>query len=198
MLKIIRNLLFIIITLLCLVTINYLKNIIIKRNNIYQEIIKNKAKYEYDPIEGRIINNKYFIPGINGRKVNINKSYNKMKKSGYYKSNHFVYDQVFPKYRLKDNKLPILRANSYYQGIAIISYYQIESLTSYQEYQNYPYILNVIFLNNSNYLILKNSIQYGDIIYLDRSLSYDQTKYLVSFYKSKGFKILSLKDLLSE
>ena len=182
----------------CLWVISFLNKIIVNNNNIYQEIINNKAKYEYDPIEGEIINNKYFIPGIKGRKVNVTKSYNKMKKRGYYNSNHFVYDDIYPQLRLKDNQLPILKGNSFYRGIAIISYYAKDILTSYQEYQEYPYVLNVILLNSSNYLTLKNSIEFGDIIYLDRSLTYEQIEYLITFYQSKGFKILALKDLLSE
>ena len=198
MIRLIRNILLLVLLISSLFIINYLKSIIITNNVIYQEIINNKDDFEIKPIEAQIINNKYFIPGVSGRKVNVAKSFDYMKKSGYYNSNHFIYDEINPSLKIKDNKLPILKGNSYYRSIAIITLYQANNMTSYKDYNQFPYIINVTYLNKNNYLTVKNNVEYGDILYLNNDLTYQDIIYLINYFNQKGFKIIPLNDLLSE
>ena len=181
-----------------LLTISWLNQRIIKDDNIYLEIINQRKLYEKEVIDGIIVNNTYFIPGIKGRKVNVLKSYYQMKKSGYYNSNHFIFDDVNPIHSLEDNTLVILRGNSSKKAIAIIGSFNDSYITKEEEYLSYPHLINVIFLNKSNYLIKKDSIVYGDIIFLESDINISEYKYLITYFNNKGFKIMSLSNLLSE
>lgn len=74
-------------------------------NNMDDIMIEIKDKmdsYKSDSIDA-IISDNTIIPGINGKTVNINKSYKNMKSSGYFSENLFVYDYVKPKISLNDN-----------------------------------------------------------------------------------------------
>lgn len=60
-----------------------------------------------------IIKDDSIIPGISGKKVNINKSYSKMKRYGSFNENLIVYDKVSPNISIYDNfKYPIISGNS--------------------------------------------------------------------------------------
>lgn len=57
-------------------------------------------KFEREP-EDAIINNNKIIPGNNGRKVNINASYEEMKKIGKYNEEYYVFEEQLPKKTIK-------------------------------------------------------------------------------------------------
>ncbi len=44
------------------------------------------------------------IPGLNGKKVNIDKSYKKMKKFGNFNKNNIIYDIIYPNISITNNK----------------------------------------------------------------------------------------------
>ena len=75
----------------------------IKDKDELMHIIKDKASsYTINPIDG-IYTQTTFIPGINGRIVNINKSYNAMKKYGVFSNSLLVFKEVKPNNTLNDN-----------------------------------------------------------------------------------------------
>lgn len=87
---------------------------IVKRNDpIMKNIMKEADNYLIKPVNA-IINNDEMIPGINGIKVDLDKSYSKMKKSNTYDEMMFVYKEIkpeisfleeFDKYIISGNKL---------------------------------------------------------------------------------------------
>jgi len=50
-----------------------------------------------------IVTGDTIIPGNNGRVVNIDKSYKKMRKNNIFNNNMLVYDTLYPEYKLSDN-----------------------------------------------------------------------------------------------
>lgn len=72
------------------------------KDPIMIEIMKNKDDYNKLSIDA-LINNNYIIPGSEGLEVDIDKSYNKMKKLGKYNENLYVYNIVKPTISIKDN-----------------------------------------------------------------------------------------------
>ncbi|HJJ08127.1 MAG TPA: hypothetical protein OIM65_02270 [Bacilli bacterium] len=66
------------------------------------EIMNNKDNYNKISIDA-LINNNYITPGSEGLEVDIDKSYNKMKKLGKYNENLYVYNIVKPTISIKDN-----------------------------------------------------------------------------------------------
>ena len=71
-------------------------------DNIMIQIKENYKNYNTTS-QDAIIDNNTIIPGIYGREVNIKKSYNKMKKNGYYNEDMYVYDYRKPNISLNDN-----------------------------------------------------------------------------------------------
>lgn len=72
------------------------------KDPIMIEIMKNKDDYNKLSIDA-LINNNYITPGSEGLEVDIDKSYNKMKKLGKYNENLYVYNIVKPTISIKDN-----------------------------------------------------------------------------------------------
>lgn len=83
-------------------------NVIEETDQIMVKIKENKDNYEIKMIDN-IVNGDIIIPGIKGRIVNVNKSYNNMKKMGIYNKDYFIYDYIYPnkimdKYIVSGNK----------------------------------------------------------------------------------------------
>ena len=77
--------------------------VIKEQDELMIKIRKEQDKYNINVIESKINDNE-IIPGIKGKKVNINKSYDNIKKIGIYSPNYLIYDDIYPKDKLKDNK----------------------------------------------------------------------------------------------
>ena len=65
--------------------------------------IGNIIDYKIDPTNG-IIKNDTIIPGINGRSINIEKSYKKMREKGNFDKELIQYDKLTPKISITNNK----------------------------------------------------------------------------------------------
>ena len=66
------------------------------------EINKFADSYKISPNEA-IVTDNTIIPGSNGREVNVEKSYKKMRKNNVFNDNLLVYDTLYPKFRISDN-----------------------------------------------------------------------------------------------
>ncbi len=83
-------------------------SIVVKNmDDIMISIKENSDNYKMDSIDARVKDNT-IIPGISGRKVNISKSYKKMKEYGKYNEDLYVYDYIKPDISLSDNKDKII------------------------------------------------------------------------------------------
>ncbi len=71
-------------------------------DEIMIEIKDKKDEFKTDSIDS-IVEGNTIIPGVNGKEVNITKSYKRMKSNGYYSDNLYVYDYNNPKISLSDN-----------------------------------------------------------------------------------------------
>ena len=76
-------------------------------DDIMISIKENMDNFKTKSIDATITDDT-IIPGISGRKVNINKSYKKMKEYGTYNEELYVYDSVKPDISLSDNKDKII------------------------------------------------------------------------------------------
>ena len=92
------------ITLMCFSFFMTEKTAMIAKNTdeIMLEIKDKYASFEY-PAEGAKIIDKEIIPGKCGKKVNVNESYNEMRKIGYYDDKYYQYDNIKPTISLSDN-----------------------------------------------------------------------------------------------
>ena len=89
-------------------------------DEIMVEIKSNKDNYKSNYIDAKISDDT-IIPGINGKTVNVNKSYKNMKTNGYYSDKLFIYDYTKPKVSLEDNiNKYIIKGNSSKRMVSLI------------------------------------------------------------------------------
>lgn len=119
--------------------------------------------YKINPNEAIIIENT-IIPGINGRAVNIDKSYKKMKKNNVFNNKLLVYDTIYPENTLSNNlDKYIIKGNKSKKEISLV--YIIKSDNNFEK------IINI--LNNKN--ITGNL--FIDYVYLNNNIN-DIKKYI--------------------
>lgn len=94
---------------------------IVKRNDpIMKEIQAVSAEYEQKSIDATLIDNN-IIPGISGVKVDVDKSYEKMKKYGSFDAGLLVFEEVIPTISTSNNYDKfIIKGNSSKQSISLI------------------------------------------------------------------------------
>lgn len=76
-------------------------DVVLEQDSIMIEINKTKDDYKISPIDA-IIEEEGIIPGINGRVVNVEDSYNNMKSIGIFHENYFVFDKIKPDISMYD------------------------------------------------------------------------------------------------
>ncbi len=105
-----------------------------------KEIKDQENNYYQKPVNA-IITNNYIIPGISGIKVNINKSYKKMKIINTFNSSLLVYDIIYPEISLQNhyNKV-IIKGNLLNKQISLI--------LNIKNIQNLSIINNILKENN--------------------------------------------------
>ncbi len=94
---------------------------VIKENDsLMNEIKSEKNKYQIESIPG-IIKNNTIIPGIDGRSINIDKSYKKMREAGIFNKDLIIYNKIIPKNNLENNKDKyIIKGNPNKKMVSII------------------------------------------------------------------------------
>lgn len=94
---------------------------VVKMNDSLMSEIKSvKDNYTVNSIDG-VINNNTIVPGINGRSMNIDKSYKKMREKGIFDKDFVIYDKVIPKNNLNNNKDKfIISGNSIKNMVSIV------------------------------------------------------------------------------
>ena len=71
-------------------------------DEIMVSIKEEMSMYETMGLDAKIIDNQ-IIPGLVGKKVNVNKSYDNMKEKGIYDASFYIFDDVSPTISIKDN-----------------------------------------------------------------------------------------------
>jgi len=94
--------------------------VIREEDSIMIELQSVKDLYKIEAIGASVVSNT-IVPGLNGRVVNIDKSYKEMKSIGKFNKNSLVYDIVRPSVSISNNKDKfIIKGNSLKQMVSII------------------------------------------------------------------------------
>ena len=163
----------------------YIKNkdpIMIKIKNEYH-------KYEIKE-ENAIIKDNYIIPGKNGKKVDINKSYLKMKKLNNYTDSLYVYKDIIPKISINNNyNKVIIKGNFNNKNISIIVKLEdLELINKIKKYPNINIIIKEELLNNYKLINIKNNI-----IVLETNNYYKNIDYC--YIEDKYNKLCSINNI---
>ncbi|WP_102346896.1 polysaccharide deacetylase family protein [Bacillus sp. Marseille-P3661] len=88
---------------------------------LFQEIVSKAKEFEIAPKDAQIHTVWKAMPGLNGLKVNIEQSYNRMKNDGEFNPNKLVFEQIPPKVTLKDlPPAPIYRGHPEKQAVSFL------------------------------------------------------------------------------
>lgn len=91
-----------------------------EEDEIMIELMSVEDIYRVLPVNANVLGNT-IIPGLEGRNINIDESYKKMKSSGIFNKNLIVYDTVLPEISIRNNKDKfIIRGNNNKQMVSII------------------------------------------------------------------------------
>lgn len=162
---------------------------IVKRNDpIMKEIESVMKDYEEDAVDAVLIDNN-IIPGISGVKVDIDKSYEKMKKYGSFDASLLVFNEVVPTISTsKTYDKFIIKGNSIKQSISLIfnisdTFYIDEILEVLNEKNvkatffvtseiiyNDIDILEKIYLNGHSIELLSNEYQKEEVKKVNKTL----------------------------
>ena len=174
-------------------------NMINKNDPLMKEIINVKDDYEVLPING-ILDDDTIIPGINGRKVDVDKSYEKMKLGGVFREEALVFKDLFPSSGLKDNgDKYIIKGNGYKKNIAIIVILNNNYIDKIKKLDDITIFINHgdLNVNNINLLKEKEIYTYGNNgIYTSEILTSDNA--LINTISNNKSNYCMLKDKDSE
>jgi len=185
-----------------------------------KEIIVFKEKNIIPSINAQV-NGDEIIPGINGLKVNAEKSYYKMKSSNTFSEQNLVYDEVKPEISLIENKEKIIiKGNKAKGAVSIIIDANSKIANTLRDYglkfdlnnkTNYCILINdncnndrrqkvkpTYTINNTNFIKYIGLIDKGDIIYITDNLDEIYIDILSKHIKYYNIKSLSLYEHLSE
>lgn len=102
-------------------TFSTMQHAIKEKDPLYEEIIAKRSDYKI-PAQNAIIDRIWKkIPGLNGKAVNIDKSYEKMKEAGVFNEKLLVFDEIKPAVSLNElPPAPIYRGNPNKKMVALM------------------------------------------------------------------------------
>lgn len=94
--------------------------VIRENDSLMLELKKVEDLYKVEAVDG-VVSDDTIIPGLNGRSINLDKSYKKMKEVGVFDKSLIQYDVIKPKISLESNKDKfIIKGNNNKQMVSIV------------------------------------------------------------------------------
>lgn len=117
-------------------------------NPIIKDINNIKEQKRVDYINCVFVDDEYIIPGLNGKEINVDKSFHKMKKESTFNEELLEYNQLEPQESIKNNKNRIIiKGNSHKNSVSIV-FEDNNNLAKYISKQGYK--INLL-INKESY-----------------------------------------------
>lgn len=146
------------------------------KDPLMYEIINVKSNYNIAPVNA-IIDDDTIIPGIIGREVDVDKSYQNMKLGGIFREDALIFKNLFPYDILKDNKNKyIVSGNNSKKEVALLFVFNSNNIEKINLINNLTIFINHkdLTINNINLLNNKEIYSYGNNgLYTDEILTND-------------------------
>ena len=168
----------------------------IRDNDPVMKTLKEKQSiYNIEPTDA-IITKHTMIPGINGRKINLEKSYKNMKGINEFKESLLIFDEIKPDKTINNiyDKV-IISINPKENKITILTslddkYCYTEDLTIKKEcIQNNKYTILIHIINNNYLSKIKEILQNGIIIYLE-NIKQDELSIIKKYLLNNNYEII--------
>ncbi len=149
-----------------------IQTVIKDNDDIVKTLNESKHYYEKDSIDA-LISDDYIVPGISGYEVDVDDSYNRMKKIGYFNDNLITYENILPVVSIKERyDKYIISGNESLNNV-----YLNFSLFNFSEVDEILYILDNYNIrtnfNINQYFYLKHYDHVIKIISAGHSVSID-------------------------
>ena len=178
-------------------------NVINMNDPLMEKITDVKNKYEVLPVNA-IIDNDTIMPGIKGREIDVDKSYDNMKLSKIFREEALIFKDLYPSNMLKDNKNKyIIGGNSSKKEVSIIYIYnsrysdevmKIDNITLFMNHKDLT-ISNIKNLNDKDIYSYGNGGVYNkEVLVSDNSLinTFANNKSKYCLVREKNEDILKL------
>ena len=178
-------------------------NYIDRNSKLMKKIESVKDEYIIKEVNG-YIEADTIIPGMSGKKININKSFDNMKEYNTFIEDYLVYDNIMPTIKLEDNKDKyIIGGNSNKKEVALVLIVDSNNINKLENINNITLFINHNILTIENIKKLKNNEIYtygnngtynNNILINDNTLinnlSNNRSKYCL--LREKNSEILSI------
>ena len=111
----------------------YVKN----KNPIMQSIQNVSESYYRESINCSIIEDIYIIPGLNGKEINLDKSFSNMHEINTYNEEYLVFNDIKPKVSLEDNKDKIIIRGNHNKNAVSLLFENTNSLSKHLLQNNF-------------------------------------------------------------
>lgn len=153
--KIIKNFLILSLVLFSFFYTDKVMTMIDNKNPLMQEINDLKSTYEVLPVS-TIIDGDTIIPGLKGREIDVQKSYENMKIGGIFREDALIFKDLYPEDTLKDNiNKYIIKGNPNKKEISLLLILNTNNISKIKEIENVTIFLNHKDITSSNITNLK-------------------------------------------
>ncbi len=173
---------------------------LIRENDKLMKTIKEKQDiYNQEPINA-IITNNTMIPGISGKKVNLKKSYQKMKGINEFQESLLVFDEIKPSKSI----------NSIYDKVIVSGNQSINKISIVLENNNhYCFTTNLDTTCNDKHTILVHKITsnhlmeikekvHNGIIFFFELKDNNELSFIIKYLKNNNYDIVPIEELIKE
>ena len=151
-------------------------NLINKKTPLMMQLNNIKDDYEIMPVNATIEDNT-IIPGLKGREVDINKSYEEMKLGRIFREEALVFKDLYPSSTLANNKDKyIIKGNANKNKVSLLVIFNTNNIEKIKKIDNITIFINHkhVTVANINKLKDKEIYTYGNSgIYTDEILTSD-------------------------
>jgi len=131
-------------------------NMVNENNPLMKEIVSVKSSYEVLPVDA-IIDDNTMIPGVNGREVNVDESYDNMKLGGIFREDALIFKDLYPSSSIKDNiDRYIIKGSGTKKQVSIIYIFNSGSFDRISELNDLTIFMNHNDLTISNIKLLRD------------------------------------------
>ena len=153
-------------------------NMINKNAPLMIEISSVKSNYEILPVNA-VLDDDTIIPGINGKEIDVDRSYENMKSGGVFREESLIFKDLYPSNSLYDNKDKyIISGNTTKKEVSILIILNSNNIDKIRDIDNVTVFVehNDLSISNINILKDKEIYTYGNNgIYSREILNSDNT-----------------------
>ena len=166
-------------------------------------IKEKQSEYFQKPIDA-IITNNTMIPGKNGKSINLNKSYNKMKAINNFEESLIVYNIIKPNRTIYNHfdKI-IISGNQNINKVSVITEYNdkycyTESITIKKDcILNRKYTILVDKITNNYLTNIKERLHNGKIFFIEND-DHNTINLITKYIKNNNYELVSIDEIINE